>query len=230
LPGLVAGLVLSACGTVPGRVGDIGPAAVSGSTVTIFVIKRSWHTDIGFAAADVHPPLASLRAALPGAHYLLFGFGDKHYLMNRGGSFTGMVGAVWPGDGLVLMTGLENTPEEAFGGASGVTRLTVTAVEAQTLEQFVWTTLATAGGAAHALGPGPYSGSVYYASSLRYSGVHTCNTWTAAALRTAGLPVRSFGVAFSGQVWRQVRHIKSRQEAPDGSRADDALPGNAPHP
>ncbi len=94
MPGLVAALVLSACNTVPERAADVGPAAASGPPVTIFVIKRSWHTDIGFETADLHSPLASLHTALPDAHYLLFGFGDKHYLLNRGGSFAGMVGAV----------------------------------------------------------------------------------------------------------------------------------------
>jgi uncharacterized protein (TIGR02117 family) len=187
-----------------------------GPPVTLYVIKRSWHTDIGFDVADLHPPLATLRQALPAAHYLLFGFGDKHYLLSRGNSFEGMVGAVWPGEGLVLMTGLEREPEQAFG-AAGVTRLRVSAAQAERLEEFVWNSLATHDGIAIALAPGPYDESLYYESTLPYSGLHTCNTWTAEGLRSAGLPVRSFGVEFSWQVWPQVRRLK-----------DAALPGVAP--
>jgi Protein of unknown function (DUF2459) len=234
--GLVTALALVGCSTAPGRGAGGGPAARggwaagagpteevgatadAGATLVIFVIKRGWHTDIGFNAADLHAPLASLRPALPEARYLLFGFGDKHYLMNHGGSIGGLVGAVWPGEGLVLMTGLQATPEEAFGAAE-VTRLTVTAAQERKLEGFVWNTLATTSGAAHSLAPGPYSGSLYYESAMRYSGLHTCNTWTAEGLKTAGLPVRSFGVEFAGQVWRQVRRVKRQQEAREGGYA-----------
>jgi uncharacterized protein (TIGR02117 family) len=206
-------LALAACrsaprsAAAPPRDTAIAPAAEVGSPVTLYVIKRSWHTDIGFDVADLHPPLATLRPALPEAHYLLFGFGDKHYLLSRDNSFEGMVGAVWPGEGLVLMTGLEGKPEQAFG-AAGVTRLRVSAAQAERLEEFVWNTLATHDGIATALAPGPYGESLYYESTLRYSGLHTCNTWIAEGLRSAGLPVRSFGVEFSWQVWPQVRRLK----------------------
>ena len=50
--------------------GGASVAAVAGAPVTLFVIKRSWHTDVGFAVADIRPPLASLHDALPNAHYL----------------------------------------------------------------------------------------------------------------------------------------------------------------
>ena len=208
--------LLAGCGTgPPKRAAGIGPAVDAGPPITIYVIKRSWHTDIGFDTADLHPPLATLRPALPEAHYLLFGFGDKHYLLNHGGSFDGLIGAVWPGQGLVLVTGLEGAPEQAFG-AERVTRLTISATQARSLEAFVWTTLASRDGTASSLAPGPYSGSLYYDSTVRYSGLHTCNTWTAEGLQAAGLPVHSFGVEFSGQVWRQVRKLGSAGRQPSG--------------
>jgi len=241
--GLSVVLVLTGCGTVPanraGRVvpavtvgagAEASPAGDAGTPVTIYVIKRSWHTDIGFDAADLHPPLATLRPALPEAHYLLFGFGDKHYLMTRENSFQGMVGAVWPGDGLVLVTGLKGSPEQAFG-VNGVVRLQVSAAQARRLEEYVWNTLTTENGVATMLAPGPYEGSLYYGSTLRYSGLHTCNTWTAAGLRTAGLPIRSFGVEFSGQVWRQVERLTAqrlREAAPKGESAALKAEGTAP--
>lgn len=204
-------LAVAACSTVPLRNTEVAAGTYAGPPVVIYVIKRSWHTDIGFDAADLHPPLASLRQMLPGANHLLFGFGDRHYLMHKGDSMGTTLGAAWPGAGLVLMTGLTNTPEQAFGVA-GVIRLTLSASQARRLESFVWDTLATSDNAAHALATGPYDGSFYYASTSRYSGLHTCNTWTAEGLRAAGLPVHSFAVEFSGQVWRQARKIHRQQK------------------
>jgi uncharacterized protein (TIGR02117 family) len=237
--GLSVALALAACGSAPRRAAApprdiaIARAAEVGSPITIYVIKRSWHTDIGFYVADLHPPLATLRPALPEARYLLFGFGDKHYLLNRGNSFEGMVGAVWPGEGLVLMTGVEGTPEQAFGVA-GVTRLRVSAAQAEKLEEFVWNTLATHDGIATALAPGPYDQSLYYPSTQRYSGLRTCNTWTAEGLRSAGLPVHSFGVEFSWQVWPQVRRLTAERltaQRLKSTEIDGAAPAaGAAHP
>jgi hypothetical protein len=64
-----------------------------------------------------------------------------------------------------------------------------------------------AAGAARRLRDGPYAGAVYFAAALRYSAGFTCNTWTAEALREAGLPVRVGGVVFAGQVMEQLRAL-----------------------
>jgi uncharacterized protein (TIGR02117 family) len=201
-------LAIAACASVPEPT-VTGAGADAGPPVVVYVIKRSWHTDLGFEVTELHPPLAGIRPQLAGARYLLFGFGDRHYLIDHGGSTQGLLGAVWPGSGVVLVSGLGATPEAAFG-AAGVIRLTLSATQGRRLEAFVWSTLATGSEVASLLGAGPYDDSYYYAARLRYSGLHTCNTWTAEGLRAAGLPIRSFGVAFSGQVWRQVRKLAGR--------------------
>jgi Protein of unknown function (DUF2459) len=209
---LIVSFMFVACGTAPRREAQAPIVAEGGPPVTIYVVRRSWHIDIGFDAAGLHPPLATLRQSLPQARYLLFGFGDKHYLLTHGRALGRLSGAVLPGEGVVLLTGLEATPAESFG-AQGVVRLTVSAAQSRELERFVWNTLVpTQHATPTVLAAGPYSGSLYYSSVQRYSGLHTCNTWAAEALRSAGLPVHSFGVEFAGQLWRQVRRI-SRKEA-----------------
>jgi len=62
-------------------------------------------------------------------------------------------------------------------------------------------------GTSRRIGTGPYPQSASYASSGTYNLAHTCNTWTAEALRTAGLPVNAAGVVFSGQVLDQLPPI-----------------------
>jgi hypothetical protein len=208
---LGAAFVLTSCSTPPrGEVAPPPPAA-DGQSVVIYVVRRSWHIDIGFEATELSPPLATLRQALPQSRYLLFGFGDKHYLLSQGGTVNRLLGAILPGDAVVLLTGLTATPEESFGSDS-VVRLAVSPAQAGKLQTFVWKTLTTEHGVATMLAPGPYSGSFYYASVERYSGLHTCNTWAAEALHSAGLPVHSFGVEFAGQLWSQVRRINYRGE------------------
>ena len=192
------------CGTLPRHPPAAPTEATGRPSIVIYVVRRRWHTDIGFRATDLRSRLAGLLPRLPGAGYLLFGFGDRHYLMHQGGSMGSLLGALLPGAGVVLVTGLPATPGQSFG-ADAVHSVTVTAGQARALEDFVWTTLARDDDGPEQLGSGPYAGSLYYAATVRYSGLHTCNTWTAEALMAAGLPIHSFGVEFSGQVWRQLR-------------------------
>jgi hypothetical protein len=45
---------------------------------------------------------------------------------------------------------------------------------------------------------------VFYAATGTYDLSHTCNTWTAEALRAAGAPVSAAGVVFAGQLLDQL--------------------------
>jgi uncharacterized protein (TIGR02117 family) len=191
--------MLAACSATPPRLTDQKSAV-------IYVIKRNWHVDIGFATADLQPPLASLRTDFPGVRYLLFGFGDRHYLLDRDRGFSGALAALWPGAGLMLVTGLTATAQTAFGD-NNVIEIRVSSAQTRELQQFVWRSLTRDGGGVTPLHLGPYQGSLYYAASQRYSALHTCNTWAAQALQAAGIRIHSYGVALSGQLWVQLQRL-----------------------
>ena len=83
----------------------------------------------------------------------------------------------------------------------------VTPAQAADAQAFVWQSLAENNGAIAPLRAGPYDDSLYYASSARYSGLHTCNTWAAQGLRAAQLRFAPEGVEFAGQLWRQALRL-----------------------
>jgi hypothetical protein len=173
---------------------------------TIYVVRRDWHIDVGFAVADLAPPLSSLAAAFPGVRYLVFGFGDRRYLQSRNKRLPNMIAALWPGRGLILMTALTATPGEAFGERE-VIALPVDLQQVIAAETWVWTGLSKQQAAAQLEGPGPYPGSLYIETTANYSAVHTCNTWAAQVLQAAALPVHSAGVVFAAQLWGQAQRI-----------------------
>jgi Protein of unknown function (DUF2459) len=183
------------------------PARAAGAHTTILVARRGWHIDIGFRTLDIQEPLASMSAQFVRSQYVFFGFGDRHYLVAKNKNFPGLLAALWPGSGVVLVTMLAATPEEAFGNEH-VIRLTVSSAEAQAVQTFVWDSLLKENDAAVFYRKGPYEGSLFFGAVPKYSALHTCNTWAAEGLRAAGLPIRSQGVLFASQLWSQSRRVE----------------------
>jgi hypothetical protein len=189
-------------------------AAVPHDSAIIYVARRGWHVDIGFAAADLQPPLKSLLDEFPGAEYLFFGFGDRHYLLAKNRGPPVLLAALWPGRGLILATGLAAPPALAFGVAH-VAALAVTIRQASDAQAFVWYSLdqQTDNDAVKSYAAGPYEGSLFFMAAPKYSAFHTCNTWAAESLAAAGLPMHTSGVIFAGQLWVQVRRLEKMQSA-----------------
>jgi hypothetical protein len=191
---------------------DFPPGAAFSST-TVYVARRRWHMDVGFAAKDIRGPLVGVLGQFPGASYVFFGFGDRHYLLSKDQGAPALLAALWPGPGLILVTALENAPRQAFG-VEDVIDLQLTPDESRAIQAFIWRSLSRhTDETVEPYAPGPYPGSTYFAAVPRYSGLHTCITWAAEALRAAGLPVRTRLTLVAGQLWRQIRSIAGRRIA-----------------
>jgi hypothetical protein len=177
--------------------------------ITMYVVRRGWHIDVGFAASDLSGPLRAASDEFPNARFFTFGFGDRRYLHAlhaHNPAFPHMLAALWPGDGLMLVTALGGTPQRAFGAAQ-VVAVRLTSRSAAEAQRRITDSLSLQDGLPQSDGPGPYEGSVYWRSSLRYSAAYTCNTWVAQVLKSAGLPLRVRGTVFAGQVWRPVLRL-----------------------
>jgi hypothetical protein len=203
----VACLWLAACSSLPTS-GAVAARSITAASGSVYVIRRGWHVDVGVAVGDLRPPLSDVAGQLPGARFVLFGFGDRRYLLHG----RNLLAALWPGAGIILATGVRDDLPETFG-QENVVSAALDAEEMSALQAFVLATLNTTGGPLIALAPGPYPGSAYFESVQRYSGVHTCNTWAAQALRSAGLPVRVSGVAFAWQLWHQLMPLARNKGA-----------------
>jgi Protein of unknown function (DUF2459) len=194
----------------PSAASTANAASTPVAAATVYVARRGWHIDVGMAVADLALPLASVAQTLPQAQYIFFGFGDRHFLLAKHHNAPVLLASIWPGQGLMLLTGLSAAPEQGFG-ADHVIRLMVGAEQMQALQAFVWKSLQTREGALTAQDPGPYEDSMYLPAAMKYSALHTCNTWVAEALRAGGFRVHSAGVIFAGQLWPQVRRLKREQ-------------------
>jgi uncharacterized protein (TIGR02117 family) len=180
------------------------PAAAAPQALAVYVVRRGWHVDVGVASADVLPALQPLSGAFEGSQFLLFGFGDRRYLLHPNAGT--IVAALWPGAALVMVTGVHAPQPQDIFGDENVVRLDVTPQQMSDLQSFIAHSFAQHEGALVPVVPGPFTGA-YYESSQRYSAVHTCNTWAAQALQAARLPIDSSGVEFAWQLWHQVQPL-----------------------
>ena len=200
--------LIAGCAGAPPRQGG-APAGVAvrdaEAGAVIYVVRRGWHVDIGLPVTRLRGELASIASQWPGASYVLFGFGDRRYLMSRDeGSCSGLA-ALWPGPGLVLVSAIRGDLAKAFSD-SEVLVLPVEGEQESRAQAYVRASMRARGDhGLEALAVGPYDGSSYYEASAIYSATHTCNTWAAQVLEAAGLPIDSAGVVLAGQVWRRAR-------------------------
>jgi uncharacterized protein (TIGR02117 family) len=194
---------LLACSTAPPPAHD-PTYARSTAPVAVYVARRKWHIDVGFAAADLEPALRPVKAGFATAKYLFFGFGDRRYLLTKSKNAPLLVRALWPGPALVLVTAIDGAPADAFG-QSQVIKIELSAAQRQAMQAFIRASMS--GSNLTPLAPGPYPESAFYATTQQYSALHTCNTWAAEALRAADQPIRATGVIFAGQLWHQVLRL-----------------------
>ncbi len=207
-------MVLLVCVGMAG--GCTAPAPPPGAVVptgnaSIIVVASGWHSDIGLPTDELGAPLADLERDFPGARFLVFGFGERAYLMARDGGSSEMPGALLPSKSAIRMTALRAPPAAVFGAKNTVT-LHLSRQGVDRIAALIWQGMQKQpDGTARRLAGGPDDASVLYAATETYSGLHTCNSWTARLLHEAGLPVDPNGVLFTGQVMDQVRQIAALQ-------------------
>jgi len=188
------------------------PLAVGPAEATLTVIDRGWHTDIGFPAEEVTGRLGAVTQGFLGVRTVVFGFGERDYMLAGDRGVIDMLRALAPGPGVVLVTLLRTPPTEAFGAGNIVT-LRLSREALGRVLGFIWHAMEQdAAGLPRRVAGSADPGSVFYASSATYSGSYTCNTWAADALANAGLPVSASGVVLAGQLMDRVRAIAAQQQ------------------
>lgn len=175
---------------------DRGPFVVG-------VLTASWHTGLIVPASELGP----LRERLPAAaraRYLSFGWGSRRFYMAAHPGSGDALAALFRSPS-VLFVQAASTPEDLLPEDARLRWLCLDRAEVWRLDRYLEDTLQRRGGRLRDLGNGPLPDSRFYASTGRYSALHTCNTWTVAALQYAGLAVHARGVIFATQVAARTR-------------------------
>ncbi|MGH8110705.1 MAG: DUF2459 domain-containing protein [Rhodanobacteraceae bacterium] len=192
------------------------PERPGAKVLPVLLMSNGWHTQLALPAADVSGHLAVFRHAFPAARWLAFGWGERTFFMTPHPNLGDTLRAIFPAPSALLVSGLVQAPELG----QDVLRVYVSHEGLAHLSQYLWGYVGTSPqGAPRQLGAGPQPMSAFYASSGTYDVFHTCNTWSAAALRAAGVPIRYKGVYFAAQVTDQVRRLEHARRADHGVTA-----------
>ena len=174
----------------------------------VYLVKHGWHTDIAIPADELRGNMTVFQRIFPGVKILVIGFGKRTFMTAPVHNAGDLVIGPFPGDGVMLVTGLSAAPDLAY--KDGVTAtLNLPPGGAERLSDFIWKSLKTDAGAPVELRPGFYLGSIFYVTNTRYAGTRTCNTWTADALQAAGLNIDPAGDIFSWQTLSRAEPLAS---------------------
>ena len=164
----------------------------------VYLVKHGWHTDIAIPADELRGNMTVFQRIFPGVKILVIGFGKRTFMTAPVHNAGDLVIGPFPGDGVMLVTGLSAPPDMAYKDGV-IATLNLPPGGAERLSDFIWKSLKTDDGAPVELRPGFYLGSIFYVTTTRYAGTNTCNTWTADALQAAGLNINPAGDIFSWQ-------------------------------
>lgn len=178
----------TACADAPPAVESAAPA----HTRTIHLVSHGWHTGIVVRLADLAPDAWPESAALPRAEYIEVGWGDREYYQAASpGTWQALKAAFVPGPSVLHLVGFR-LPVEQYFPASEVIVLPVSEAGLARLVAHIRNHYARdASGNPIQLGVGLYGESSFYESVEDFHLFNNCNTWTARALRIAGIPVGS---------------------------------------
>jgi uncharacterized protein (TIGR02117 family) len=208
-PSLCICALLCGCAELPAGTGTWvapEPSAPANRPLEIGVLVAGWHTGIVLPAGELGP-LGSLRED-PRARYLSFGWGNRRFYMATHPDSGAAVAALFPSPSALFVQAL-SAPTDLLGEDARIHWVCADPDELSQLASYIERSLSESGGKPIDLGAGPLPDSRFYASTGHYSAVHTCNTWTVAALQYAELPVRAGGVLFARQVDSRVGALRA---------------------
>lgn len=207
---LAAGALLGGCAQLPPPP-PAPPAqflrhAEGWPPLEIGVLIAGWHTGLVLPADELGPLRTLLRVA-PQAKYLSFGWGNRRFYMARHPGSGDAVAALFDSPSTLFVQAAAAAADLVDSGIH-IHWICADREQLWRVDRFLERSLSSPRKPVD-LGGGPFPDSRFYASSGRYSAVHTCNTWTVAALQYAGLPVSAAGVLFSSQVDGRIRALRA---------------------
>lgn len=187
-------LILAGCAGGPPAISP-QKIAVSGSSHdsqmnTFFVADHGWHTDLIIRAADLNKTVPELKSRFHGRRYYALGWGDAAaYEANRFSPSLMLEATFWSRGAALLVVGFRENPAANFPDEE-IVKLHVRHDDFLNMMKYVRSSFATdSAGDIIPQRHGLDGDNEFYSATGKYSIFNTCNTWTAKALYSGGVPI-----------------------------------------
>ena len=203
---LLLGILLSGCASVPSTK-DI---PVANTRHTIYFIYRGWHTSILLDAKSLAAHVPQLEADLKNQKYVRVGWGDGDYFTGKNKSFTSATKAlVASGYSAMQLLPYDYEPLAEIPVETRVP-IAISDQGLRDLASYIGNSIKvdTSGQLVQLPVFGDATG-LFFQAKDSYGVFSNCNTWSANALRVAGLPIANRLTAQG--VFRQARYISKVQ-------------------
>lgn len=154
----------------------------------IFVVSHGWHTGLIVPGAMLNEVVPDLRLRFGTPEHYEIGWGDAgFYQAETATSGLALQAIFWSRGAVLHLVAFSGAPQDYFSGEP-VRATCLSHNEMRALQAYLAASFSSSPAhAITALRPGLYGDSAFYAATGRYFLFNTCNTWTAKALRSAGL-------------------------------------------
>jgi uncharacterized protein (TIGR02117 family) len=183
----------------------------------IYVVSNGWHSGVVVEASGLAPDRWPQRVVLGSHRYLEVGWGDRDaYLAERITPGLALRAALVSRGSVLLVAGFDEPVPQRYRGID-VVELRVSAHALDALAGFIEASLAEdSEGRPIRLGAGGVVPGVFFLARGRFHALNTCNSWTAAALRAAGLPLAPRLTLTAYQLMQQVVPLGRLVPVPPG--------------
>ena len=202
---LVLSVVAAGCA---GSIEGLYPPAPAELVKPIYVINHGWHTGIAVRRADIPEGVWPEHRDIPASEYVEVGWGARDfYIAPEGTLWLALKAVFWPTPGVLHVIWVDG-PVQQFFRQREIVEILVSDRGFHQLAVFIGDAYAKDGsGRTIVVGRGQYANSRFYVAREKYFLLKTCNTWTARALRSAGLPITSLYAISAGNVMDQTRTL-----------------------
>lgn len=181
------------------------PPAADSHNKHIYIVSHGWHTGIVIALKDIPADMLAEKSDFPAATFLEIGWGDKGFYQANDITFSLAARALfWPSDSVMHVVGFSQSPEKEFPYSEIIEITLSDAGFVEMVEEINATFDREEGAKASIQRRGLYGDSAFYAAKGEYHLFHTCNDWTAGALRKSGFPITTLYASTAGNIIDQT--------------------------
>jgi uncharacterized protein (TIGR02117 family) len=184
------------------------PPARGEPLTSVSVVSHGWHTGIAVRPADIPDGVWPEHRQLGAAEQLEVAWGDRDfYMAPRGTLRLALRAAFWSSASVLHISAFDRRIDQVFPGQE-IVQVRLSQQGLRRLAGFFQDAYARdPAGEIIVLGRGQYASSRFYAAREKYFLLRTCNTWTARALREAGLPIEPLQIVTAAGLMDEVRKL-----------------------